>query len=219
MAAARAGTLPAERLDALRGAGVDPGEVPKPLRSESDQERRCSMRASPPIRAVCAFFMALSFAALGASGAAGLLALLCGACLVAMAAGVVCDMKARMIPIECCAALALVGAALQFHASGIAAVAFGCVAAIVVVAACALANRFLAKGGAWAIGGGDVRCMAALCLASGAACPVGLAACYGAAALYSLAGMALGKLRPRDGVPMAPFLALWLVAGIIAIAM
>ena len=63
------------------------------------------------------------------------------------------------------------------------------------------------------IGYGDVRCMAALSLASGVATPVGAALCYGGAAAFSLAGIAAGKLSWRSGIPMAPFLAAWLVGG------
>ena len=45
-----------------------------------------------------------------------------------------------------------------------------------------------------------------------------VAACVAAAALacaaaFSLAGIAAGKLSWRSGIPMAPFLAAWLVGG------
>ncbi|MFR7651306.1 MAG: peptidase A24, partial [Eggerthella lenta] len=63
------------------------------------------------------------------------------------------------------------------------------------------------------VGYGDVRCMAALSLASGVATPLGAALCYGGAAAFSLAGIAAGKLSWRSGIPMAPFLAAWLVGG------
>ena len=53
--------------------------------------------------------------------------------------------------------------------------------------------------------------MAALSLASGFAAPCGMLACYALAAVVSLAGLAAGKLTAKDGIPMAPFLAAWLL--------
>ena len=127
-----------------------------------------------------------------------------------MAAAVACDMRARIIPIEACLAIALAGIAVQALMGGATALAAGAAFGMLVVAACALANRAFGRGGAPPVGRGDVRCMAALSLASGFAAPCGMLACYALAAVVSLAGMAAGKLTAKDGIPMAPFLAAWL---------
>lgn len=131
-------------------------------------------------------------------------------CAIAMAAAVVCDLRTRTVPVAACGALALAGAVFRACADGAEGVATGALYGIVVVAGCRLANRLLRRGGSNPVGAGDIRCMGALSLASGAYAPLGFAACYGAAACAALAGLASRRVSLQDGMPMAPFLALWL---------
>lgn len=135
--------------------------------------------------------------------------LLCG---VAMLAAVACDLRARMIPLECCVCLLVGGVAFQLINGGISGLAAGVAAAAVVLAVCWVANR-VARDIGGSVGQGDVRCMTALAVLGGPASLVGAAACYVAAALYSLAGLLSRRLKRKDGIPMAPFLALWMVFG------
>lgn len=212
---AQAGILPRERLRALIAAGcaVDAAE---PARCEADQEARCSFRAKGWHRCVGALACAATASAIAwcspslAAGAAMAVAA------AAMAVAVVCDLRARIVPLETCAALALAGAVFQVTVSGLGGVLVGCGFAAFVVLCCLAVNRLFGRTGRAPVGFGDVRCMAALSLASGAATPVGAALCYGCAAAFSLTGIAVGKLSWRSGIPMAPFLATWLVGGTLA---
>ena len=138
-------------------------------------------------------------------------ALLC-VCGVAMASGVVCDLRARMIPLECCAALLVAGGAYQLLRHGSVGIAEGAVAAAAVLAVCWTANRIARKSGG-SVGFGDIRCMTALAFACGPATLLGAAACYVSACAFSLAGMLAHRLGRRDGIPMAPFLSIWLAVG------
>ena len=130
-----------------------------------------------------------------------------------MAVAIACDVKARMVPLETCAVIALTGAVFQMSVGGFGGLLIGAAYAAAIVVGCVVVNRLFGRTGAAPIGYGDVRCMAALSLACGAAVPVGIAACYGSAAAFSLAGIVAGKLTCKSGIPMAPLLALWLVSG------
>lgn len=214
LCAARAGSLARERAHALERAGIDTGSR-EPVRDEAEQARRCSFRAAPAHRAALAASCALACTASCALWAWPV-ALAAATCACAMAVGIVCDLRARMLPWECCAAIAVLGGAFQLMAGGWQGLATGAVLALAVCAACSFANRWSERRGVRAIGYGDVRCMAALSVAAGPATFAGMAACYLAAAAFSCAGMAAGRLKRSDGVPMAPFLALWLVVGVLA---
>ena len=165
------GTLTHERAEALREAGIDVGKGSS-ARSEAEQRRRCSFSARAWQRAVLAAAMALWFAAQPLSGAPwhqGCLLCVCGA---VMASGVVCDLRARVIPLECCAALLVVGGAYQLLRHGSAGIAEGAVAAAVVLAVCWVANLIARKSGG-SVGFGDIRCMTALAFACGPATLLG----------------------------------------------
>ena len=162
--------------------------------------------------AVLAAAMALWFAAqplFGVPWHQGALLCVCGA---AMASGVVCDLRARIIPLECCAALLVAGGAYQLLRHGSIGIAEGAVAATAVLAVCWTANRIARKSGG-SVGFGDIRCMTALAFACGPATLLGAAACYVSACTFSLAGMLAHRLGRRDGIPMAPFLSIWLAVG------
>lgn len=208
-------TLTHERAQALRDAGIDVGEDCS-SRSECEQAKRCSFRPTALHRAALALVCAAWFATLPAAGLPLSLALPLALCGIAMAASVACDLRARMIPLECCACLLVGGIAFQLINGGFAGLAAGVVAAVAVLAVCWVANR-IARGVGGSVGQGDVRCMTALALLSGPASLIGAAACYVAAGLFSLVGLASRRLRRKDGIPMAPFLALWLVFGTVVV--
>lgn len=229
---AAAGTLTAERARDLVDAGM-PVEGKGAFCSE--EERRTRFRFRPKIwhRAV--------LTALGGTGAVGACLLVLQAnqpfageemlplshsvaglciflsfalCFVAMTAATVCDLRARVIPIEACVAIAVSGVAFQAMTGGLEGIGSGALFAVGVVAACSLVNRlFRIRSPADAVGGGDIRCMAALSLASGAGAFCGMVACYACASVFSVLGCLFRRLKIRDGVPMAPFLAVWLACG------
>ena len=130
----------------------------------------------------------------------------------ALLTAALCDTAARVIPRETCFAIAGAGSALQLVSCGLASLFAGVVFGVVVALLCAVANRIgnrLGRGSQ--IGGGDVRCMAAL--ASGSAAFAGFAACFLVVALFALAGRVLGKLKGAATVPLAPFFCVWLWVG------
>ncbi len=215
--AAGQGTLARERAIALRGEGL-PADPERAVRTERQQKERCSFAPTRRRRAACAAAGAVAGAALAAADLPWASALAAGVCATAMLVAVACDLKARMIPLECCAALAAAGGALQALAAGPAGLAAGLVFAAVAAGACLAANRVAGRGRALPVGHGDIRCMAALSLATGAAAPAGLLACYMSAAAFSLAGLAARRLTLRSGIPMAPFLSLWLACGVACLA-
>ncbi len=212
--AVRRRSITKERAESLPQVGIDPGALDD-LPSEADQAKRCTFSPTLGWRAglgvvLAAWFSGLAFC--GLSTPAAVLLALGGA---VMAAAVVCDMRARIIPLECCCALAVVGAAFQAFLMGAQGVAIGVAAAGVVLAASLAVNRFASRGSC-PIGFGDVRCMAALSVASGTGVLAGAAACYAVAAVVCAAGMACRKLGLKDGLPMAPFLSLWFAVGTLA---
>ena len=213
---ARQGDLARERAQMLADAGldVDPSAA---VRAERDQAERCSFRPGALVRAALGVMTGAAFAALSASGLPLQLDALFAVCLLAMVVGVACDLRARMIPIECCAAIALAGGAFQLLRGGLQALGSGLLFAVAVVVACWFARKAL-KAGPRAVGGGDMRCMAALALASGPGAVVGAIACYIAAAAVSALGVLTRKLKFSDGLPMAPFLMLWLIFGGVVVA-
>lgn len=133
-----------------------------------------------------------------------------GALLVA----VVCDMGERVIPKETCAFLGLAGAVTQGVSQGLGSLAWGACFGLALMAGCRMVNRWgRFHRQAPMVGGGDVRCMVALSIASGRAAPLGCAACFACAALVALVGCASGKMNRREAMPLAPFFCLWLWVG------
>ena len=143
----------------------------------------------------------------------------CAVCIAAMAAIVLFDMTIRIIPCGLCWLLAGSGLALQAGMHGAGGVAAGACWAIVLYACTRIAahavNRRLGSEGA-AIGGGDMRCMAALSLATGPYAPCGFAVCFGVAALWAAVARMRKRLLPGEPFAFAPFLALWFAAGVLA---
>lgn len=203
-----------ERACALREAGIDVGPDCS-SRSEHEQVRRCAFQPTVLQRIALALACGAWFAALPALGLPLQLSAPLSLCGVAMAVGVACDLRARMIPLECCACLLVGGIAFQLLNGGIFGIVAGLASAAVVLAVCWVANR-VARGVGGSVGQGDVRCMTALAILSGPASLVGAASCYVAAGLFSLVGLVSQRLKRQDGIPMAPFLALWMIFGTVA---
>lgn len=225
---AAAGLLTSERVQALADAGI---KVEHICAACTEDERRQAHEFSPA---------AWHRVVLGACGAAGIVwaceaacrsptmlgagagtactaALLCTAVLAVIVAAV-CDIQARVIPLETCGIIAVVGALYQLVVHGMEGFAAGLLMAVLVWVGCAVANRLCRiRHPAGAVGRGDMRCMAALSLASGAGAFVGFVACYACAGLYAAVGCLSRRFTLCDGIPMAPFLAVWLVCGVTAV--
>lgn len=211
LAAARGGVLARERAQLLADAGldVDPSLA---KRSERDQVARCSFQPSVLQRVGLGLVGAVAFGILPASGMPLQLTVPLAGCIVAMLCGIACDLRARMIPLESCAALASFGLVFQLLRGGLPALGSGVVAVAVVLIVCWIARHLFGQN-ARSVGGGDMRCMVALSLATGPGALMGALACYVAASAFSIVGLASRRLGRCDGIPMAPFLALWLVFG------
>ncbi len=145
------------------------------------------------------------------------------------------DLRRRRIPRASCYGVALCGLAAQLLGHGVPALAWGLAYALVAMLLCVLAlqvSQLIARGcrplqppatspGAAKdapsapIGGGDVRLIAALCLATGPSAPSGMALCAAGTVAVCAMGLACGRLRWRDGVPYAPFLALWPIGSVL----
>ena len=130
--------------------------------------------------------------------------------LAAMVRIVAVDLEQRRIPRQLCWVIAGCGLVLQALGGGWMAVVVGVSSGIVVVAACFIALRVLGDD---AIGGGDIRCMAALSLATGQGACVGFITCFASAAVWVLARSVCKHAEWRDAFAFAPFLMVWLLAG------
>lgn len=133
---------------------------------------------------------------------------LCGLALLVAAD---CDLQSGLIPWETCAAMALSGLLFQAIVFGAEGVISGFLSALVILLVCFFAERLAGRRGGRAIGGGDVRCIAALSLGSGQVAFAGFAASCLAAALFGLLGVLAKRRSLKEGMPMAPFFLVWLV--------
>ena len=119
--------------------------------------------------------------------------LLAAVCVGCIARIVVVDLAERRIPRQLCWAIAASGALLQLMVNGTSSVLQGALYGVVVVVVCSIVSALLGKN---SIGGGDVRCMAALSLATGWGAPVGFLACFAVATPWAL----VQRFRLRDRV-------------------
>lgn len=125
-----------------------------------------------------------------------------------------CDLAARSIPRETCYLAGAAGIVFQALGAGARSIVAGAAFGGVVVAFCLLCNRVAARrGSGMAVGGGDVRCMMALSLASGFGAFDGFAACFLTAAAGIFVGVALRAIDPGTAVPLAPFFCVWAAFG------
>lgn len=227
--AAAAGALPRERLWALACVGVKVARC-EPEGTERQARRRHSFSPSKGVRIALAGVLACAVGAAAASVGvvpfygegvrtlsgeelvrACAMAVLVIISAAALLVAVVCDMRARIIPLEACAVIAGAGSAYQLVGWGVSGLAAGGVFALLVAVGCIAANGLLrTRCPAGAVGQGDIRCMVALSLMSGATAFWGFVASYVLAAAYAGVGCLGGRLRAQDGIPMAPFLVAWL---------
>jgi len=173
--------------------------------------------------------------------------LLVAVCVGCIARIVAVDLAERRIPRQLCWVIAASGALLQLLVNGTSSILQGTLCGVVVVVVCNIVSALLGKN---SIGGGDVRCMAALSLATGWGAPVGFLACFAVAAPWALVqrfrlrnhvnkGRELRE-RTNSGLKLrecsyfkdetrrhanekgegtfafAPFLAVWLIVGLLA---
>ena len=144
----------------------------------------------------------------------------CMTCSGAMAGIVLYDDAARIIPRRLCQLLAVAGIVLQASNGGMPAVVIGSIWAIAFYLVSCIALWLIdgRKGRKEpSLGGGDVRCMAALSLATGPGAPVGFAACFTAAALWVAIERMRGRIKAGEAFALAPFLALWLAVGVLVV--
>lgn len=225
--------LAREQAEALKGMGLvcesaETGSLP------SAEEARAAYRldATAATRAACALACAAMPAAAAAMSAVGMLgaqlscpagALVLGAAAwAAMCAILACDIRAKLIPWQLCAAL--MALACMFALCGpsdggpawqnlLAGLLLGALA----YAACKGVNgamRFLT--GAGAIGQGDLRLMPALCALCGLhGSLAGFAAATALMLALAVVALARGATR-RDYIPYAPGLAAWALVGMLA---
>lgn len=142
----------------------------------------------------------------------------CMVCSAAMALIVLCDDEVRIIPRGFCWLLAIAGIALQGCAGGAPAIAIGAIWAVAFYLISCIA-LWLVDGRKGkeepSLGGGDVRCMIALSLATGPGAPIGSAACFAAAVIWATIERVRGRMEAGEAFAFAPFLALWLVVGVL----
>ena len=138
-------------------------------------------------------------------------------CIACMAHIVITDLTTRLISTRACQVLGIAGAMLQLLIAGLDGLVVGLFSMVAItvinIAINAIAHSRLQDRG---IGGGDVRCMAAIALATGRGCIMGVLSCCVIAVMWALAMQVVG-LRDRDEpFAFAPFMAIWLVVGIVA---
>ena len=142
---AQAGSLPRERLQALIEAGCAAG-ASEPSRSEADQEARCSFRAKRWHRCLGALVGTAFGCAVAWCAGSPLVAAALAVAATAMAAAVICDLQARIVPLEACAALAAAGVVFQASTAGLEGVLAGCAFAVFAVLCCLALNRLFEIG-------------------------------------------------------------------------
>ena len=147
-AAGLAGSLTEERLKALAGVGFKVGGL-EAAGTADERARRYSFEPRPRSRMLCAAALGAAFAVAAAIAPSAPAGAMLGICAAAMATAVVCDLRARAIPLEACGLMAVAGTAFQLLACGPEGAATGLAVALVVAAGSALANRLLGARCPW----------------------------------------------------------------------
>lgn len=146
----------------------------------------------------------------------GLIALIAiGVCSASMVHIVLSDVRTRLISTRACRILGISGAIYQLANAGIGGLAVGLLSAMAITVANIVFDavaRFRFNG--YGIGGGDVRCMAAIALATGQGCFVGALFCCGVAIVWASAMQAKGLRNRGEPFAFAPFMAIWLGVGV-----
>jgi prepilin signal peptidase PulO-like enzyme (type II secretory pathway) len=169
---------------------------------------------APGVRLLCGALCAAGWGYLSLRAPA-LPAVLAGlAWYLALLLGVI-DARVRLVPNELLLALVLAGGALRVLTDGwksLGSSAF-CLLALMVVFL--LAAKLV--GGLWCVGAGDVKLAGALGFVLGyPAVLAGVLAMALSMGLFCALGLALKKLSKTAMIPMAPFLSLGLMAGLVA---
>ena len=138
-------------------------------------------------------------------------------CIASMAHIVVSDLTTRLISTRACEVLGVAGAMYQISLFGLGGLETGLLSmAAVTVANVTINNFFHFRVRDQSIGGGDVRCMAALALATGRGCVAGALVCCIAAVAWAVVMQLLDHRGKDEPFAFAPFMALWLVVGLVA---
>ena len=143
-----AGSLTEERLQALAAAGFKVGGL-EAAGTADERRRRYSFEPRPRSRMLCAAALGTAFAVVATIVPGVPAAAMLGICASAMAVSVVCDLRARVIPLEACGLVAVAGTAFHLLACGPAGAAAGLGTALFVAAGSALANRLLGARCPW----------------------------------------------------------------------
>lgn len=137
-----------------------------------------------------------------------------------MAEAVRCDVAHRLVPRELCALMAVAGGAFQLLAFGWATFAGALVFAACAIALCCalsfLVRRLSDEEATPPLGGGDVRCIGAIAIATGRGAFLALGAGAIAAALFCTVRFVVRSPNRRRPIPLAPFLMLGLMVGLVA---
>ena len=136
-------------------------------------------------------------------------------CTAVMVAIVRSDLATRTIPRELCWILGAVGLAFQAFRGGWHSITIGLLYAIAVCMVCAIgAAMMMRRNGSSGIGGGDVRCMMALCCLCADGSYAGSLACFMTALAVNGIRRLKGRLMPGEPFAFAPYLALWAIVGL-----
>lgn len=121
------------------------------------------------------------------------------------------DVQRRIIPRKDCYLIALCGSMVQLITVGLSAwlagFSFGLLALLFCLGVEKLSRRF--RVSSMPLGGGDVRLIVALSLATGPWAVWGALGAAVAATLWAIVGLATSRLSLKDTFPMAPCLACW----------
>ena len=121
------------------------------------------------------------------------------------------DLKRRIIPCRDCYGIAVCGSVLQFMLGGTSALlagfGFGVLALCFCLGIQILGRRMYHCSDV--VGGGDMRLIVALSLATGSWAPWGAFGAALVAMVWAVIGIATSRLSMKDTFPMAPCLACW----------
>lgn len=201
----------------IRSAGNDA----EALQQLKDSEQGFCSTLTTRYRVVSAIVLSLSAAVLAANVDVLSPLMFAGValelvCLFLMLVVLLCDLKARIIPRELCACIAALGGLSLYLRHGLSALAGGVVAAIV-IEAIVLVTSLCARaiGPEDALGAGDLKLIAALCVCSGLEGSfTGALCCSLFMACCAAVSIALGKGK-SGYLPLAPGLFIWFVVGCI----
>lgn len=175
---------------------------------------------SPLGRLVIGCYTALCMVVVLAESNVVVCAVMAAICAAGMAAAVLIDWVCGLIPVELCVIIAGAGLLYQASMHGIEGVCVGLIAAVLIATTAWIAEwlvRRIARAPSFteAVGGGDIRCMGALAIATGSGALFG---CVVACCAALIAAFIRAFPHCSSGVhtfPFAPYLALWLPVGLI----